>query len=140
MKKMVISGIALVAVLGQLAYAHTELSGSMPADQAVLDAAPKEVMLHFSEPVRLTALSVQKQDESKQSLGPLPAEAGEHFMVDAPALGEGHYTVSWRALSEDTHVMTGEFSFAVGAGGAPTPHPQHSAQQEQSHSEHAAPH
>lgn len=139
MKNVMRHGIALVALVGQIAYAHTELSSSMPADKAVLAAAPKEVMLHFSEAVRLTALSVQKQGESKQSLGPLPAEVNKNFMVAAPTLSEGQYTVSWRALSEDAHVMTGEFAFAVGAGGAPAQHSE-IAQPEQPHSGHSQAH
>jgi methionine-rich copper-binding protein CopC len=138
MKKVLTYGIAaLAAFAGQLAYGHAELSASMPADKAVVAAAPKEVMLHFTEPVRVTALSLQKQGESsKQSLGPLPAGTNKDFMVAAPALSDGQYTVSWRALSDDAHVMTGEFTFAVGAGGAPAQHSEH-AQPEQSHSEHA---
>src|SRR3970040_721121 len=94
--KLTISIAAVLAVVGQLAYAPTELSQSMPADKAVLEAAPKEVMLHFSEPVRLTALSVQKQGESKQSLGPLPADAGEDFLVGAPPLRYGQLASSFR--------------------------------------------
>ena len=135
-----ISIAAVLAFLAQLADAHTELSASVPGDNAVLEAAPKEIMLHFSEPVRLTALTVQEQGQSKQSLGPLPADANEHFLVAAPALDEGRYTVSWRALSEDTHVMTGEIAFTVGAAGTaaqPTPHAEPS---ENAHPGHSEPH
>ena len=136
--KLTILAIAFLSAVAQLAYAHTELSSSVPAADAVIATAPKEIMLHFSEPVRLTALSVQKQGEAKQSLGPLPRDASEHFMVAAPALGEGQYSVSWRALSEDTHVMTGEFAFTVGAEGAAPA--QHAEPQHDSHSGHSAPH
>jgi methionine-rich copper-binding protein CopC len=128
---------ALLAVVGQLANAHTELSASVPADKAVLEAAPKEVMLHFSEPVRLTALSVQKEGQSKQSVGPLPADASEHFVVVAPTLSEGRYTVSWRALSGDAYVMTGDFAFTLGASGTPAPHPLQAQPSESSHSGHS---
>ena len=131
---------ALAALAGQLAYGHAELSASMPADKAVIAAALKEVMLHFTEPVRVTALSLQKQGESsKQSLGPLPAGTSKDFTVAAPTLSDGQYTVSWRALSDDAHVMTGEFTFGVGAGGAPAQHSEH-AQPEQSHTGHSQPH
>jgi methionine-rich copper-binding protein CopC len=138
--KLTIWVAALLAVVGQLAYAHTELSGSVPADKAVLEAAPKEVMLHFSAPVRLTALSLQKQGQSKQSLGPLPADASEHVSIAAPALSEGRYTVSWRALSADTHVMTGEFDFAVGAAGMPEQTTRTEQPTEDSHSGHSETH
>ena len=113
--------VALLVLTGPVAYAHTELSESVPADKAVVEAAPKEVMLHFSEAVRLTALSVTKQGDAKQDLGPLPAETSPHFAVPAPALAMGNYAVSWRALSGDGHVLSGEFSFTVGMA-----HSQHS--------------
>jgi methionine-rich copper-binding protein CopC len=105
---------AVLLLTGSVAYAHTELSASMPADKAAVATAPKEVMLHFTEAVRLTALSVTKQGEKKQDLGPLPSGTMKDFAVAAPALATGHYVVNWRAMSEDAHVMTGEFSFTVG--------------------------
>jgi methionine-rich copper-binding protein CopC len=105
------------------AQAHTQLSSSMPADDAVLEAAPEQVVLHFSEPVRLTALSVEGPGTEKQDLGPLPSAASAEFTVAAPSLPEGRYDVSWRALSADTHVVSGQFTFTVRAGGA---HGQHS--------------
>jgi methionine-rich copper-binding protein CopC len=141
--------IALVAGAAQTAFAHAELSGSTPASCAMLESAPENVTLNFSEPVRLTALSMQKDGAAKQSLGPLPSEALEQFVVAAPALQDGHYKVSWRALSEDTHVMTGEFMFMVGAAGDHAQHmnctadadshePGHAA--EGDHGEHASGH
>ena len=56
MKKPVLV-MALLALTHAVAYAHTELSASMPADKATLEAAPKELMLHFSEPVKLTTVT-----------------------------------------------------------------------------------
>jgi len=133
MKKLM--AIVALGLLGSVAYAHTELSASMPADKAVLEAAPKQVMLHFTEPVRLTALTIQKQGDAKRDVGPLPAQAGKDFALAAPELGTGAYVVSWRALSEDTHAMTGEFSFTVGAAGAQAPHSEPAG-----HSGHSQPH
>jgi methionine-rich copper-binding protein CopC len=104
----------VLGAAAQPALAHTELAESVPSDGAVLETAPEQVTLRFSEPVRLTALSVQKDDAGKQSLGPLPSDSADRFVVAAPALENGHYTMSWRALSADTHVMTGELRFVVG--------------------------
>jgi hypothetical protein len=122
-------------------FAHTELSQSVPADQAVLDTAPKEVMLHFSEAVRLTSLSLTKQGESAADLGPLPVGTSRHFAVPAGELAAGAYAVEWRALAGDGHALRGEFSFTVGTASAPgeqpasprsTDHSQHSGQPEHS--------
>jgi len=123
-RKLVI-GIGMLAA--QSALAHTELSATIPADSAMIAEAPKDVQLTFSEPVRLTALTIQLDGAAKQSLGPLPSETTERFAIELPALADGHYVVAWRALSEDTHVMNGEFMFAVGADGQHDAHMEHSA-------------
>lgn len=130
--------MAFSAGIMQSALAHTELAETVPADRAVVAAAPENVQLRFSEPVRLTALAVQQDGAAKQSLGPLPAATTEEFSVALPALGDGHYVVTWRALSEDTHVMSGEFMFAVGPEGAHEAHMNHGAAQADEHGEHAS--
>ena len=110
----------------QTALAHTELAETVPADRAMIAAAPENLRLKFSEPVRLTALTVQRDGATKRSLGPLPADTAEAFAIALPTtLENGHYVVTWRALSEDTHVMSGEFMFAVGAEGSHDAHMNH---------------
>jgi methionine-rich copper-binding protein CopC len=123
MKTLIYS--ALFSFLASTAFAHSELTASMPADKASVDAPPKELMLHFSEPVRLTALTVIRAGEAQRELSPLPAERQKDFSVASPGLSKGQYTVTWRALSGDAHVMTGEFTFAVGA--PPVPGASHDA-------------
>jgi methionine-rich copper-binding protein CopC len=104
---------ALLGLMAAPAFAHSELTASMPADKASVDTAPKELMLHFSEPVRLTALAITKAGGAQQALSPLPTRSQKDFSTASPGLTNGQYTVSWRALSADAHVMTGQFAFAV---------------------------
>lgn len=122
---------AVFSFLAAPAFAHSELTGSMPADKASIDTAPKELMLHFSEPVRLTALAVTKAGEAQKALSPLPAQSQKDFSIASPDLAKGQYTVNWRALSGDAHVMTGQFAFAVGepiaAGASHEAHAGHEA-------------
>jgi methionine-rich copper-binding protein CopC len=133
--------VAALLFASSLAHAHSELTSSMPADKASVATAPKEVMLHFSEPVRLTAVSVTRSGGAKQDLSGIPAERVKDFTVAAPGLGDGQYEVSWRALSSDSHVMTGTFSFSVGAAN-PTPHTDHEqhtgAQAQPAHENHGS--
>ena len=104
---------ALLGLMAAPAFAHSELTASMPADKASVETAPKELMLHFSEPVRLTALAIAKPGEAQHALSPLPTRSQKDFSIASPGLTNGQYTVSWRALSADAHVMTGQFAFAV---------------------------
>lgn len=98
------------------AAAHTQLSGTMPADGAALAAAPDEIVLEFSEPVTLTAVVVHAADGVENDIDALPTSKSARFAVAAPELVPGNYRVAWRALSEDTHVIKGEFAFTVEAG------------------------
>jgi methionine-rich copper-binding protein CopC len=128
-------------LVASAALAHSELTASTPADKASIVAPPHELVLHFSEPVRLTALAVTRAGEARRVLDALPKERQKDFAVPSPGLAAGQYTVSWRALSDDAHVMTGEFTFAVG-GSAPSgvaagaSHDAHAA----GHAEHGAQH
>ena len=49
MKRFIPGLAALLFVAAQAAYAHTELVSSTPENKDVLEAAPKEVVLNFSE-------------------------------------------------------------------------------------------
>jgi methionine-rich copper-binding protein CopC len=85
-------------------------------------------MLNFSEAARLTALSIQKDEEPKQNLKPLPTTAAQQISVPLPPLTPGTYLVNWRVLSEDGHMMAGALHFTLAADRA-TDHPaDHSAQ------------
>lgn len=102
----------ILSLTANLAYAHTQLSSSTPADEGVVHSTPESITLKFSEPVRLMALAIEGAD-GKQDLGGLPSSASAEFSIEVPALADGSYMVSWRAMSADTHVVTGRFSFTV---------------------------
>ena len=104
--------------LGALAMAHTHLEKSVPADGSSLREAPPKFVLTFAKPARLTALSLQKDAEPAQKLTPLPPAASSEISIPAPPLTAGHYTLSWRAMSDDGHVMPGKITFTITAAGA----------------------
>lgn len=96
------------------AHAHTHLKATTPAANAVLAEPPTELTLQFSEPTRLTALSIQKEGASeKTAIQALPKELAATLTVPLSALAPGKYTVSWRVIGKDNHVMSGDLSFTV---------------------------
>lgn len=95
------------------AQAHTKLLESTPADHAQITASPKELMLHFSEVARITSLSLQKADGRPQQLGPLPQEGAAQVRVALPPLPAGTYSVIWRAMGKDNHIVSGKIEFTV---------------------------
>jgi methionine-rich copper-binding protein CopC len=106
---------ALLFAMGA-AQAHTHLESSMPADNAVLSAAPSELMLHFSEPTRLTSVSIQKEgSDEQQVISALPKGPSAAVKLPLAPLEAGKYVVNWRAIGGDNHVMTGKLHFTVGS-------------------------
>ena len=97
-----------------MANAHTHLESSTPADKAVLHESPKELMLHFSEPTKLTAVTLQKEGEGEaHKLAPLPKEPTAAASIRLQTLAQGEYTVEWRAVGDDNHVMKGVLHFTI---------------------------
>jgi methionine-rich copper-binding protein CopC len=122
-----LSGLALVT-MGVTANAHAHLQKSSPADNSVITASPSNLVLNFSEAARLTALSIRKDSEPPQTLKPLPTAAAQQISVPLPPLTPGTYSVSWRVVSDDGHIMAGALHFTLAADRT-TDHPaDHSAQ------------
>jgi methionine-rich copper-binding protein CopC len=104
--------VALMAFASQ-SQAHAHLHSTKPANHSTLSSAPTTVTLEFEEAVQLTALAIQQDDATAQKIAPLPAEASKRFTLPLPAIGSGHYVVTWRAVSDDRHVMSGKLDFTV---------------------------
>ena len=46
----------------------------------------------------------------------VPRKMASTHKVDLPALPAGDYTLSWRAVAQDGHIMKGEISFTLAQG------------------------
>lgn len=104
-----------------LVSAHTHLEKAVPADGSTLHEPPRQFVLSFGKPARVTAASLQKDAGVAQKLGPLPEGAAREVSIPAPALSPGRYTLTWRAMSEDGHVMPGKITFTLAPGGGTSP-------------------
>jgi len=104
---------ATLALLPLLTQAHTHLENSMPKANSS-GAAPEHIMLEFNETTQLTALTLQKEGSSDaQKVGPLPDKPEKMIHLTAPKLQPGAYVLTWRALGDDKHVMSGTVRFTV---------------------------
>jgi methionine-rich copper-binding protein CopC len=119
-----LSGVALVT-FGVTANAHAHLQTSSPADNSVITSAPSNLVLNFSEAARLTALSLQKDNEPKQSIKPLVSAAAQQISVPLPALAPGVYAVIWRVVADDGHVMSGTLHFTLAPDSMAAPSAPH---------------
>ncbi|MFF3729855.1 copper resistance CopC/CopD family protein [Streptomyces sp. NPDC002476] len=104
------------------ASAHAALTGSDPQDGAVVDTAPQDIKLSFSESVALGEDSIRVLDPSgkRADTGTAPRDlmCGSTMEYSVPlrsGLPDGTYTVAWQAVSADSHPISGAFTFSVGA-------------------------
>ncbi|MFF4278179.1 FixH family protein [Streptomyces kronopolitis] len=125
--RLLVVAMALAgALLGGLggaapASAHAALTGSTPAQGAVVDHAPGQVALTFSEGVAMGDDSIRVLDPKGKrvdagKLRNLSSGNVVKYGAGLPAgLGNGTYTVAWQAVSADSHPVSGAFTFSVGA-------------------------
>jgi copper transport protein len=121
----------LVALLGLMlagataASAHAALLSTDPAENSVVQVAPTEVTLHFSEQVTLATDDLRVFDAAGKRVdsGPTGHAGSDDTTAQvqlASGLAQGTYTVAWRAISADTHPVSGAFTFSYGHASATT--------------------
>jgi methionine-rich copper-binding protein CopC len=119
-------GLLLAAVsslaLSAPATAHSYLNNSNPNDGETLKVAPDRVTLTFSDSVRDTGLGVTAQGPQGGFLLDATAMTKKVIAVWPDESDPGKYTVSYRAVSIDGHVMDGSIAFEIAAAaGSPSP-------------------
>ncbi|MCX4963328.1 copper resistance protein CopC [Streptomyces sp. NBC_00654] len=103
------------------ASAHAALTGSNPQDGAVVDTAPGEITLTFSESIAMGDDSIRVLDPTGKRV-----DDGAPRDMNSPGtvrygvklhsgLPDGTYTVAWQAVSADSHPVSGAFTFSIGA-------------------------
>ncbi|MFE6178111.1 copper resistance CopC/CopD family protein [Streptomyces sp. NPDC056464] len=98
--------------------AHAALTGSDPQQGAVVDKAPTQVSLTFSEKVALSDNSVRVLDPKGKRIdqGDPANLSGTTYAVKLHSgLPDGTYTVTYQVVSEDSHPVAGAYTFSIGA-------------------------
>ncbi|MEU3546116.1 copper resistance CopC/CopD family protein [Streptomyces longwoodensis] len=113
-----LAAVAALLVGAGPAAAHAALTGSDPAQGTVVDTAPTQVSLTFSEKVATTDGSLRVLDpKGKRVDTGKPANvSGTTYAVQLHAgLPDGTYTVTYQVVSEDSHPVSGAYTFSIGA-------------------------
>lgn len=110
---------ALLIMPGR-ALAHSEVIRSDPASGAVLDSAPTQLKLYFTEDVGLEFSSAILLDRARKeyTIGGLAHDGADTASLLVPidqSLPNGSYTLVWRVVSGiDGHLTLGTLPFHVG--------------------------
>ena len=118
--------LAASVAAAPLAHAHAIVEKTEPGIDMVVETSPDRVVMHFNEPIEAAFGAIRVYDTSgvRVDADDVDYVEGEPAAVDvglAPNLAEGTYTVTWRVISADSHVITEAFVFHVGT---PGPKPQ----------------
>jgi methionine-rich copper-binding protein CopC len=108
----------VIAWADAAAFAHAELRRAAPAAGATVSSGPAEVLVNFSEPLEPAFSSLMVRDVAGKRVDKADAHLDQTdrttMRVSLQSLAEGAYTVTWRAVTADTHRTTGSFMFHVG--------------------------
>ena len=117
---MAIGTLAVLAIslLATSANAHPKLNSVSPTPDVSSKVSPTEIKLNFSEGVIAKFSGLELKDEAGKTIATgVPVNDPrdqKQLVVPLPApLTAGYYTVTWHAVSEDTHRVKGEYSFGV---------------------------
>ncbi|CAM5526484.1 copper resistance CopC/CopD family protein [Streptomyces canus] len=115
---LLLAACGLLLTTAGPASAHAALTGSDPQQGVVVDKAPDQVSLTFSEKVALSNGSLRVLDPKGKAV-----QQGKPFEVGGTTYGvklhsglpDGTYTVTYQVVSADSHPVAGAYTFSVGA-------------------------
>ncbi|HVU79509.1 MAG TPA: copper resistance protein CopC [Gaiellaceae bacterium] len=111
-RALLVAAVALVFPAS--AFAHATLESTTPGFREELRSGPAQIRLHFDQQVRLIAHPIRVLNDDGVDFA-LPATTrGTEIVAPVKHLPRGQYTVRWQAMSADTHVVSGVWTFGVG--------------------------
>ena len=114
---LALSGLLALGSLGATTVPHFDLEKSSPEADAMVHAI-EAVTLWFTEEPAEGSVTVRLLDGSGEPVEGLSAEVHEedaavYVMATPEGLAQGKYTVSWRGMGADGHVVRGDFEFTM---------------------------
>lgn len=116
---ILVFGFGLITLLSHsnVAFAHAGLVKAEPARRATLAVAPKQIRLWFNEEIEADYASLSVLNANNETLTNkkpvIHPDDPKSIYLELPELPEGRYTVKYRILSIDGHVLDSEYKFTV---------------------------
>ena len=113
----ILLGTLSLLVQANSVLAHATLVKSDPPRRASLSSSPKQIKLWFNEKIEGLYASVKVLDSNKNSITEnnpeIVPDDPKSVVLNIPEIGPGRYTVQYRVMSVDGHVMESNFDFNV---------------------------
>lgn len=122
LKRLMMGSALIVALAASLnsapVLAHAMLVKAEPPRRAVLTQPPAQVRLWFNEEIEKDYASLAVQDAAKaapvtETKPHVAADDPKSIVLPLPELEAGKYTVKFRVLSVDGHVVDSSYDFTV---------------------------
>ena len=105
------------AIYSNPVFAHASLVKAEPARRAALSVPPKQIRLWFNEEIEAEYASLTVLDAAKKAVTekkPLVhPDDPKSIYLELPELVPGKYTVKFRVLSVDGHVVDSDYIFGI---------------------------
>ena len=113
-----VGALAIVIIATVPAWAHAQLVRMSPENGSTVQVAPTQVVLTFDEAIQTIgdAIVVTGPDSARVDAGPPTIRGATATVTLRPLVLRGHYTVSYRIVSDDGHPVTATLGFAVTSG------------------------
>lgn len=106
----------LLCLWASTGFTHTDVMQTTPENGAVIDTKPEVIVINFASEIRLARVQLvdEQGDARKLSLkGQKTFLTKFEFPFDGEGLGK--FTVNWRGIGADGHVLNGSFDFTIAA-------------------------
>ena len=112
MRRLLVVAAVSLAFPGT-AFAHATLRSTTPAFGTELQRAPARIVLRFDQHVKLLPGSVQVLNGVGRNFAAPAHVRGATVVARVRPVRLGAYTVRWQAISADSHVVSGVWTFGV---------------------------
>jgi copper transport protein len=112
MRRLLLIGVVALA-FPAVASAHATLRYTTPKFGTELQRSPAHIALHFDQLVKVLPGSIKVMNGVGDQFALTSRAEGRNVVADVRPLKLGAYTVRWRAISADSHVVSGVWTFGV---------------------------
>jgi copper transport protein len=120
MRRALVLVVLAALALPATAFAHASLQSTHPSFRESLKTSPRAIVLAFDQEVSLLPNAIEVLDLRGRNLAGATRDLRDkrELVAPLPRLPKGPYTVRWKAVSNDGHVVSGVWTFGVGVPAA----------------------
>jgi copper transport protein len=115
MRRALLTGFVVALTCPAGAFAHATLKSEEPAFRERFETAPARILLHFDQGVDALPNSIVVYSANGKIVSGTARTGTDPRDLIAPLhkLKRGAYTIRWHAVSSDSHVVSGVYTFGV---------------------------